>query len=609
MCGIVGAISQRNVAQILIEGLKRLEYRGYDSAGIAIITSKDNSIERLRVLGKVAKLEEALRDKPLRGHIGIAHTRWATHGKPNTTNAHPHFSNDEIAVVHNGIIENHLELRKKLINLNYEFKSETDTEVIAHLIHYYLTQTNNMLEAIRLSSKELKGAYALGIITKRNPTQLYAIRKGSPLVIGVGIDENFIASDALALLSVTQKFIYLEEGDIAQLSSTQNEIFDSTGKLVKRKIQLSQANIGLANKGKYRHFMLKEIFDQPEAITNTLQGYIVDNRLVNEAFGHKAQTIFQKIKRVHIVACGTSYHAGLVACHWFETIAGLPTQVEVASENRYRNPVIEDNTLFVSISQSGETADTLAALRQAKAKGYFATLGICNVAQSSLARETDLIFLTRAGIEIGVAATKTFTAQLVALALLALALGQEKSAKQIQQFIQELKQLPNHIKSVLSTEIKIKKMAKQFIDKQHALFIGRGMHHPIAMEGALKLKEISYLHAEAYPAGELKHGPLALVDENMPVIVIAPNNHLIEKLASNVAEIQARGGDIYVLSDHPNCWKSGKNMQLIDMPTIANLFSPIIYTIPLQLLSYYVAVQKGTDVDQPRNLAKSVTVE
>jgi len=611
MCGIVGAVAQRNVAEILIEGLKRLEYRGYDSAGIAIIEPSNHNIQRLRVIGKVAKLEEAQEAKPLQGSTGIAHTRWATHGQPTEANAHPHCSKDIIAIVHNGIIENHEALRKKLIDLGYDFNSETDTEVIGHLIHHHLKKAKDPQKAIRKAAKELQGAYALGIVISEFPEHLFTIRQGSPLVIGLGIGEHFIASDPLALLPVTQRFIYLEDSDIAKISTDELIIHDKTDSIVTREIHKSKANTNTISKGKYRHFMLKEIFDQPTALGDTLEGHFIDDRIAVQSFGHKAEAIFSKIKRVQIVACGTSYHAGLVARHWLEGLSGIPCQVEVASEKRYRRSVVEKDTLFVALSQSGETADTLAALRQAKELGYTASLAICNVPESSLVRESDLVYMTRAGSEIGVAATKTFTAQLVALLSLAIVLGQyhqlpEASAVAL---TKDLKQLPGIIQEILSLDQSIEQLSKQFADKNHALFLGRGEHHPIALEGALKLKEISYMHAEAYPAGELKHGPLALVDENMPVIVVAPNNVLTDKLASNIQEVQARGGEVYIFADEKVDWPAQNNTTLIKIPSAPEALTPITFTIPLQLLSYHIAVLKGTDVDQPRNLAKSVTVE
>lgn len=611
MCGIVGACAQRNIANILLEGLKRLEYRGYDSAGMAILQPNTHAIQRLRSMGKVEKLEEAVKAQPLPGSVGIAHTRWATHGEPSEVNAHPHCSRNEVAVVHNGIIENHDTLRQELLKLGYEFESQTDTEVISHLIHYYLGQEQDPIRAIHKTAERLEGAYALGIVISRFPENLFAIRKGSPLVIGLGIGENFIGSDPLALLPVTQRFIYLEEGDVAKISIDDITIEDKSGNPVTRDIHKSKADTSTSSKGKYRHFMLKEIFEQPESITNTLEGHLTDDHVLVQAFGHKAEAIFKTIKRVRIIACGTSYHAGLVARHWFEGMAGIPCHVEVASENRYRHGVVEDDTLFVALSQSGETADTLAALRQAKEQGYSATLAICNVPESSLVRESDLVFITRAGVEIGVAATKTFTAQLVALLLLATAIGQyhQLNGEKAKAVMQALKHLPSLTQQILKLDKSIQVLSKRFHDKNHALFLGRGEHHPIALEGALKLKEISYVHAEAYPAGELKHGPLALVDENMPVIVVAPNNHLSEKLASNIQEVQARGGEVYIFGDHELKWSTKENTHLIEMPTAPEILTPIMYTIPLQLLSYHIAVLKGTDVDQPRNLAKSVTVE
>jgi len=611
MCGIVGAIAQRNVAEILLEGLKRLEYRGYDSAGIAIIQQNKDGIQRQRVTGKVAKLEEALAVKPLQGNIGIAHTRWATHGQPTEANAHPHCSQDEIAIVHNGIIENHDTLRKELIALGYEFSSQTDTEVIGHLIHHHLHKENDPLKAIRNTAKQLDGAYALGIIISRFPQQLFTIRHGSPLVIGLGIGEHFIASDPLALLPVTQRFIYLEDGDVARISADEIYIQDKTDKEVSREIHKSKASTNTINKGDYRHFMQKEIFDQPEAISDTLEGNLVNGHIAVQAFGHKAEDVFKTIQRVQIVACGTSYHAGLVAKHWLEGIAGIPCQVEVASEKRYRTSIVEPATLFVALSQSGETADTLAALRQAKEQGYTATLAICNVPESSLVRESDLVFMTHAGMEIGVAATKTFTAQLVALLSLTIVLGQyhKLSKKAATALTKDLRQLPSIVQHILSLDESIEKLSKRFVDKNNALFLGRGELYPIALEGALKLKEISYVHAEAYPAGELKHGPLALVDENMPIIVVAPKNALTEKLASNIQEVQARGGELYIFADERIDWPTQENTTFIKLPKTPEVLTPITFTIPLQLLSYHIAVLKGTDVDQPRNLAKSVTVE
>jgi glucosamine--fructose-6-phosphate aminotransferase (isomerizing) len=608
MCGIVGAVAQRNVAKILLEGLQRLEYRGYDSAGIAILQPQNAEIQRYRVKGKVDALAQQLIKKPMLGHTGIAHTRWATHGEPNQKNAHPITSTNAIAVVHNGIIENHDALRHKLTKLGYEFKTDTDTEVIAHLIHHHAKKTPDLRKAIYKTTQELVGAYALGIISSEEPDTVYAVRSGSPLVIGVGTHEHFIASDPLALLPVTQRFIYLEEGDIAQIGINNYAVFDKKLKNVKRTLHTTKIQDDTASKGEYRHFMQKEIFEQPHAVAETLNGHIINSRVAAQSFGHKAEKIFQKIKRVQLVACGTSYHAALVGRYWLEA-AGIPCQVEIASENRYRPAVVEPNTLFVALSQSGETADTLAAVRQAKKAGYAATLGISNVPESSLAREVDTIFLTRAGNEIGVAATKTFTAQLVALLLLTLALRHKNSAGNTSALTKALKHLPTLLEETLELDQTIKNLSKQFLDKEHALFLGRGSLYPIALEGALKLKEISYMHAEAYPAGELKHGPLALVDKGMPVIVIAPKNHLLDKLASNMQEVQARGGELFVFLDKTVNWKPHGNTTLIQMPSAPEITAPIVYTLPLQLLAYHVAVLKGTDVDQPRNLAKSVTVE
>lgn len=610
MCGIVGAIAQRSVERILVEGLKRLEYRGYDSAGIALSQPQTQSILRKRVLGKVAKLEALLNESAdVMGEMGIAHTRWATHGKPTENNAHPHCS-DTLAVVHNGIIENHLALRKQLTDKNYQFESETDTEVIVHLLHDLLKHESNIINALKQCMQQLKGAFALCVLSAQDPHHIYAVRCGSPLVIGVGNDENFIASDSLALLPVTQQFIYLEEGDIAMVSRQQVSIYDRAGLSVDRKIIASQLEHDAANKGTYAHYMLKEIYEQPDTMHNTLESCLALDYVSPNCFGHNAQNIFKKIKRIQMLACGTSYHAALVAKHWMESIAQLPVAVDIASEFRYREHVLEPNTLFVAISQSGETADTLAAVRYAKTKGAKHVLAICNVPESSLTHESSLVFITRSGKEVGVAATKTFTTQLCALALLTLTFAKIKNipSSQLKQFQLELKTLPQLAKQLLSLDGVIQNLSSRFITKNHALFIARGVHYPIALEGALKLKEISYIHAEAYPAGELKHGPLALVDENMPVIVLAPHNRLFEKLCSNIEEIAARGGDLTVFSDavqeiFPH------QVNYVSMPTMGDFISPIAYTLPMQLLSYHIAVLKGTDVDQPRNLAKSVTVE
>ncbi len=609
MCGIVGGIAQRNIVPILLEGLKRLEYRGYDSAGLAVINN--GTIYRKREVGKVKGLEDLLQLDPVFGNIGIAHTRWATHGKPSTANAHPHLSRDKVAVVHNGIIENHEQLRTSLKESGYVFTSETDTEVIVHQIYQAMESTDGFLEAVKQAIKSLEGAYALGIMSTVEPDTLIVCRKGSPLVIGVGIGEYFIASDVAALLPVTQRFIFLEDGDIASISIDNLVIYNSDGEVVTRAIKESQLTADSVDKGDYRHYMLKEIYEQPFAISQTLEGRFINNRLEESAFGHNASEVFDNIKSVQILACGTSYHAGLVARYWFEKLARVPCQIEVASEFRYRHPVLLPDTLIVTISQSGETADTLAALQEAKKLGAKYSLAICNVPESSLVRESDLVLMTRAGPEIGVASTKAFTTQLATLMLLVMAIGRRfEMTEQVEQKItSELFRLPSNIEKVLQLNEEIKVLAEQFSEKQHALFLGRGSHYPIAMEGALKLKEISYIHAEAYPAGELKHGPLALIDADMPVITVAPNNSLLEKLKSNIQEVSARGGQLIVFMDETLATTSDDNVQIVKMPQVENEISPIIYTIPLQLLSYHVAVLKGTDVDQPRNLAKSVTVE
>ncbi len=609
MCGIVGGIAQRNIVPILLEGLKRLEYRGYDSAGLAVI--KDDVIYRKRELGKVKGLEELLRKDPISGNIGIAHTRWATHGKPSTANAHPHLCRDKVAVVHNGIIENHEQLRDSLINNGYDFTSETDTEVIVHELHQALESTDSLLTAVKQTITKLEGAYALGIISITEPNALVACRKGSPLVIGIGIGEYFIASDVAALLPVTQRFIFLEDGDVASISIDKLIIYDVNDYIVNRPIKESQLSADSIDKGHYRHYMLKEIYEQPFAISQALEGRFINNRLQESSFGHNASYVFDNIKSVQILACGTSYHAGLVARYWFEKLARVPCNIEVASEFRYRNPVLAEDTLIVTISQSGETADTLAALQEAKKLGAKYSLAICNVSESSLVRESDLVLMTRAGPEIGVASTKAFTTQLTTLMLLVIAIGRRfQLTDEVEQKITSaLFRLPGKIESVLKLDNDIKLLAEQFAEKQNALFLGRGSHYPIAMEGALKLKEISYIHAEAYPAGELKHGPLALIDADMPVITVAPNNSLLEKLKSNIQEVSARGGQLIVFMDETLGSSSDTNLQIIKVPQVENEISPIIYTIPLQLLSYHVAVLKGTDVDQPRNLAKSVTVE
>ena len=609
MCGIVGGIAQRNVVPILIEGLKRLEYRGYDSAGLAVVDS--DSIQRRRQIGKVCELEKIMDNQPLQGNIGIAHTRWATHGKPSSSNAHPHVCNNKVAVVHNGIIENHELLRVGQMGNGYSFTSETDTEVIVHQIYDELKKADDLLTAVKNSIKLLEGAYAIGVINQDHPDTLIACRKGSPLVIGVGIGEYFIASDISALLPVTQRFIFMEEGDIAEIKKDSLRIFNNSDELVERPIKESNLKVDSVDKGEYRHYMLKEIFEQPWAISETLEGRFIKSRLQESSFGHNAEEVFNKIKKVQILACGTSYHAGMVARYWFEKLARIPCNIEVASEFRYRKPVLEPDTLIVTISQSGETADTLAALQEAKRLGAKYSLIICNVPESSLVRESDLVLMTRAGPEIGVASTKAFTTQLVALMLLVIAVGRRFGLSSIaeQKITSELFSLPGLVENVLQLNDNIEILSEQFAEKQHALFLGRGTQYPIAMEGALKLKEISYIHAEAYPAGELKHGPLALIDAEMPVITVAPNNSLLEKLKSNLQEVSARGGKLIVFIDESLDSGNDESIDVIKVPSIANEIAPIVYTIPLQLLSYHVAVLKGTDVDQPRNLAKSVTVE
>lgn len=604
MCGIMGAVSQRDISKILVEGLRRLEYRGYDSAGIAVIDQQSH-LKRIRILGKVQALADALQETAISGHTGIAHTRWATHGKPCEENAHPHMSHNELAVVHNGIIENHEQLRYSLKQLGYEFTSETDTEVAAHLIHHHYQRHENLLEAVQTASAEMQGAFALGVIHQNRPGVLVAIRKGSPLVLGIGIDEFFIASDSLALRSFAQSVIYLEEGDSVHLSKDHYQIYDQNRHKVERPSQPLSALDQAASKGPYRHFMLKEIYEQSKVLSDTLEGRIASQEVLKSSFGEIANGFFNQVKNIHIVACGTSYHAGLVAKYWLEGLAGINTQVEIASEYRYRDVVVPDNTLFITVSQSGETADTLAALRKAKTMGYLGNLAICNVASSTMVREADATFLTRAGVEIGVASTKAFTTQLAAFLMLATALSPSKQAKEV---IAQLKELPACCERTLKMNPEIEKLAMSFVNKSHSLFLGRGVQYPVAMEGALKLKEISYIHAEAYPAGELKHGPLALVDKDMPVIAVAPNDELYDKLKSNLHEVSARGGQLYVFADAGHSWKSN-GVHIIKVPACGPWLAPILYTIPLQLLAYHVAVAKGTDVDQPRNLAKSVTVE
>ncbi|ENC6435148.1 glutamine--fructose-6-phosphate transaminase (isomerizing) [Aeromonas veronii] len=610
MCGIVGAVAQRDVAEILVEGLRRLEYRGYDSAGVAVF-SANQPLQRVRRLGKVAELAKALDEQSVHGGTGIAHTRWATHGEPSERNAHPHVS-EHIVVVHNGIIENHEELREELKALGYVFNSDTDTEVIAHLVHHELKSAGSLLAAMQTAVKQLRGAYGTVVMDSRDDSRVVVARSGSPLVIGRGIGENFIASDQMALLPVTRRFIFLEEGDVAEVTRRDVHIFDTNGNAVVREEQESELSHDAGDKGEYRHYMLKEIHEQPKAITNTLEGRLGSDHVVVESFGNGARAIFDKVEHVQIVACGTSYHSGMVARYWFEEIAGVSCDVEIASEFRYRKSVVRPNSLLVTLSQSGETADTLAALRLAKESGYMSSLAICNVPGSSLVRESDLAFMTRAGAEIGVASTKAFTTQLAGLLMLVASVGHCRghlSAAAEAELVKALQALPLRIKESLALAKDIETLAEEFADKQHSLFLGRGSQYPIAMEGALKLKEISYIHAEAYAAGELKHGPLALIDAEMPIIVVAPNNDLLEKLKSNVEEVRARGGILYVFADADTGFKSDETMRVMNLNHVEEVIAPIVYTVPLQLLSYHVALIKGTDVDQPRNLAKSVTVE
>jgi glucosamine--fructose-6-phosphate aminotransferase (isomerizing) len=610
MCGIVGAAARRDVVGTLIAGLKALEYRGYDSAGIALLT--DTGLERVRTKGKVHELETLHTSHPITGFTGIAHTRWATHGAPNTVNAHPMISRGNIAVVHNGIIENHEELRAELKTLGFAFDSDTDTEVIAHLIEHYQNQGADLLAAVQKTLPRLRGAYAIAVISKREPGRVIGARRGSPMVAGLADGEQFIASDIHALLPVTRRFIYLAEGDIADATVDGITIHDEHGHVVQRPIKQAHFGADAVERGEYRHYMLKEIHEQPQALADTLEGRISAGHILTEIFGVGARELLTKTRCVHLIACGSSYHAALVARYWIEALAGIPCNVEIASEYRYRDAVVPADTLFVTISQSGETADTLAALKLAKSKNYLATLAVCNVPESSIVRESALTLMTRAGPEIGVASTKAFTTQLAALALFALELARHHGldAARYAALVQQLETLPGSVRDALALDERIKAMAERFVGKDHTLFLGRGTQFPIAMEGALKLKEISYIHAEAYPAGELKHGPLALVDENMPVIAVAPNDHLLEKLKSNLEEVRARGGELYVLADADVARNMRQdNGHLLALPPCGELVAPIVFTIPLQLLAYHVAVQRGTDVDQPRNLAKSVTVE
>jgi len=610
MCGIVGAVAHRVVTPVLLEGLRRLEYRGYDSAGIAALDDL-GQLMRARRPGKIRELEAYLETAPVNGKIGIAHTRWATHGVPSERNAHPHTSSDSVAVVHNGIIENHDELRKKLQQKGYQFSSETDTEVIAHQIHDFLRQGLDLLQAVQQTTALLLGAYAIGVIASQEPRRLIGARQGSPLVVGLGEEENFIASDVFALVGETQRFIFLEDGDIADLSTETVDVYDKDGNRVERAVNETKLVADAVERGDYRHYMQKEIHEQPVAVEKTLDGRILGGRVLDAAFGPLAEKAFEQVRAVQIVACGTSYHAGMVGKYWMESIAGLPCNVEVASEFRYRKNVVAPGTLFVTISQSGETADTLAALKEAKVLGYAHTLAICNVPESSIVRESESTLMTRAGPEIGVASTKAFTTQLTALLLLVVALGRRHglSAEVESKIVHELEGLPGQIRHALQLEGEIETWAERFGDKQHSLYLGRGAQYPVAMEGALKLKEISYIHAEAYPAGELKHGPLALIDEEMPVVAVAPNNELLEKLKSNLQEVQARGGQLYVFADVDAPMESVPNVNILRVAEVDEVVAPIVYTVPLQLLAYHVAIIKGTDVDQPRNLAKSVTVE
>ncbi|MBZ2169523.1 MULTISPECIES: glutamine--fructose-6-phosphate transaminase (isomerizing) [Marinobacter] len=610
MCGIVGAVSERDVQGILLEGLRRLEYRGYDSAGMAVVDG-ENSVQRAREVGKVASLADAVESNPLTGHVGIAHTRWATHGEPSKLNAHPHMSGDRLAIVHNGIIENYQELREELKAEGFEFTSQTDTEVVVHLIEKHYRQLGKVYDSVKAAISRLRGAYALAVVHSDEPDHLVVCREGSPLVIGVGIGENFIASDQLALLPVTDRFIFLEEGDIADIRREGVTIHDREGTPVERKVTRFEHGADSADKGEYRHYMLKEIYEQPKVIKATMEGRITDSRVLEQALGTEAANLLKDVNHVQIIACGTSYHAGMVARYWIEELAGVACSVEVASEFRYRKHVIQKDTLFLCISQSGETADTLAALRQAKKAGFRAALAICNVPGSSLVRESDLVIMTQAGPEIGVASTKAFTTQLTALLIFTVALARHNglSAEREAEIVKAIHELPGQVENVLALDGEIAELSKAFMDKHHSLFLGRGSQFPVALEGALKLKEISYIHAEAYPAGELKHGPLALVDNEMPVVTVAPNNELLEKLKSNLEEVRARGGELFVFADKDAEVQEEENIHVMQIPPVHEITAPIVYTVPLQLLSYHVAVLKGTDVDQPRNLAKSVTVE
>ena len=611
MCGIVGVVARQDVTPILIEGLRRLEYRGYDSAGIAV--QADNAIlERVRTVGKVDELARALDSSPISGQTGIAHTRWATHGVPSEKNAHPHLCHECVALVHNGIIENHVALRTSQEQAGYRFTSETDTEVIVHQIHHYLDQGQDLLQAVRSAAGDLEGAFALGVISKDEPGRLIAARRGSPLVVGLAGDETLIASDVAALISQTREFIFLEDGDVADITSQGVTLYDASGAVTERPVKTSRVTADVTDKGEYPHYMLKEIFEQPRAIADTLEGRISGQRVLEEAFGAGAGRIFDGIRGVHIIACGTSYHAGMVGRYWLESIAGIPCSVEVASEFRYRHPVVRKNSLIVTLSQSGETADTLAGLREARRLGFGHALSICNVPESSLVRESDLVLMTHAGPEIGVASTKAFTTQLVAMLLLTIVLGRRNgmSAETEACLVNELRSVPSKLEHALTLNEQIRTLARErFADRHNALFLGRGAQFPVAMEGALKLKEISYIHAESYPAGELKHGPLALVDASMPVVAVAPNNELLEKLKSNLQEVRARGGELIVFADAKVGMISSAGVTVLPVAPTEDSIAPVIFSVPLQLLAYHAEVFRGTDIDQPRNLAKSVTVE
>jgi glucosamine--fructose-6-phosphate aminotransferase (isomerizing) len=612
MCGIVGAVAERNIVPVLMEGLRRLEYRGYDSAGLAVLNGSKH-LTRLRTVGKVRMLDEALAHNPTSGKIGIAHTRWATHGVPSERNAHPHISRDGLAIVHNGIIENYEELRADLEKRGYQFTSETDTEVIAHRVHWHLQTVHDLFKAVRATVAELEGAYALVVVSEHDPDRLIVAREGCPVVVGLGVEENFVASDVAALLPVTRRFMFLEEGDVAEVRRTAVRVLDRNGAVVERAVRESELSEDAAEKGEFAHYMLKEIHEQPWALANTLQERVANGRLLEAAFGPAATEVLKRTRNVHIVACGTSFHAACVARYFIEQIAKIPCAVDIASEYRYRSPLVPPDSLFVTISQSGETADTLAALRLAKQSGYLSQLAICNVPESSLVRESELVMLTRAGPEIGVASTKAFTTQLTALGMLVVALARHRGADPERErgLVTRLIELPALIEKTLQLDPVIRRLAaERFASKHHALFLGRGALYPIAMEGALKLKEISYIHAEAYPAGELKHGPLALVDADMPVVAVAPNNDLLEKLKSNLMEVRARGGELIVFADPESGIAPSDGVTVIEMPKhVTYTQAPVVYTIPLQLLAYHAAILRGTDVDQPRNLAKSVTVE